>query len=50
MMARLIDLEEDGQVDPEAGSGGEVAPVETANHDRPNPNVGVFSAALSCYP
>ena len=48
-MARLIDLAEDEEVEPEADCGGELQAV-VEHDDRPNPNIGPFSAALTCYP
>lgn len=46
-MARLLDLaDEDGE--PEAEDSGKQAVDE--QDDRPNPNLGAFSASLGCYP
>lgn len=46
MMVRLIDLEEE-EAELEAETGGDDIGDDDA---RPNPNVGGFSAALTCYP
>jgi len=48
-MARLIDLGEEDEVDQEAELAAS-AEDATQTDDRPNPNIGLFSAALSCYP
>ncbi|EMC92131.1 hypothetical protein BAUCODRAFT_78023 [Baudoinia panamericana UAMH 10762] len=47
-MARLVDLEGDEDAEAEANNqGGEAA---DASNLKENPNVGLFSAALTCYP
>ncbi|TKA70094.1 hypothetical protein B0A55_08024 [Friedmanniomyces simplex] len=49
-MARLLDLgEEDEEVEPGAEPGGEAA-ADDDGDGRTNPNMGRFSAALTCYP
>lgn len=48
-MARLIDLAEEPEVDPKSEVGGELAGASQQD-DRPNPNIGAFSATLSRYP
>lgn len=47
MMARLIDLGDEEEVEPEARASGNAADEADS---RLNPNVGRFSAALTCYP
>ncbi|KAK3068250.1 hypothetical protein LTR53_014342 [Teratosphaeriaceae sp. CCFEE 6253] len=47
-MARLIDLEEDGDSDPpDEASGGS---MDDHGGEGSNPNIGLFSASLTCYP
>ncbi|KAK4556558.1 hypothetical protein LTR86_006129 [Recurvomyces mirabilis] len=48
-MARLIDLSEEEDIEPPVDAGGEVAD-QTDSDDMPGPNIGCFSAALTCYP
>lgn len=48
-MARLIDLAEEGEADSQMELGGEPAAVVEHN-DVSYPNIGAFSAMLSCYP
>ena len=48
-MARLIDLAGVEEGDQETDAAPESADGDQTD-GRPNPNVGVFSAALSCYP
>ncbi|KAK4899465.1 hypothetical protein LTR27_003198 [Elasticomyces elasticus] len=47
-MARLMDLSEEDEVEPGAEVGGEV--FQSVVDITTNPNVGLFSAALTCYP
>jgi len=48
-MARLADLGESEEVEPGAEAGGE-ASADDDGDSRTNPNMGRFSAALTCYP
>lgn len=57
-MARLIDLEEEGQIDPDAARDGPTKddpgeipqPTTTLDANQVYENVGLFSGALFCYP
>ncbi|KAK5161390.1 hypothetical protein LTS14_001186 [Recurvomyces mirabilis] len=48
-MARLIDLSEEEDIEAPVDAGGEVAD-QADSDDVPGPNIGCFSAALTCYP
>ena len=50
-MARLIDLSEEEDNEPPVDVGGEVLnDKDSDNDDIEGPNIGHFSAALTCYP
>ncbi|GAB7358632.1 hypothetical protein MBLNU230_g3862t1 [Neophaeotheca triangularis] len=54
-MVRLVDLDQEDGSNPDPNSlihqvGRPATPTPTTEDDRPNPNVGSFSAALACYP
>ena len=48
-MARLINLAATEEDEPESDEATQTV-AEDQTDDRPNPNIGLFSAALSCYP